>query len=312
MPYADRPTIILGADGFLGRHFAAHWQRQGWPVHAVGRAAGDFTDAAVADAALRDAPVAGLIVHAITRQRTGAMQYSMQGELLRDNARIHLNVLEAWRQFQPQAKLLSLGSSCVYAESDRPIPETALHHGVPHRSVRGYALAKEMLIAGSECYASQYGLHWLHCILATCFGPHAHLEPGRSHFMPALIARAAAAKQAGKSEFEVWGSLDTVRDVLYVSDQIDAVIAADAAFQDSIVNVTSNDPVTVGECARAIMASLDWQADIVQPPGSFQGARHKTLDSTMFLSTTGWRPRVGLQEGVRQTLAANQGDPHHR
>ena len=100
-----------------------------------GASAGDFTDPTVVDAALRDAPPAGRILHAVTRQRTGAIQYQMQGELLHDNARIHLNVLEAWRRRQPQAKLISLGSSCIYPESDRPIPETAFRSGLPHPSV---------------------------------------------------------------------------------------------------------------------------------------------------------------------------------
>ena len=304
MPYAELVTIVLGADGFVGRHLVATWRTRGWPVHPVGRGFGDFTDPDVVDTALRHAPPAGRILHAVTRQRTGAIQYQIQGELLRDNARIHLNVLEAWRRRQPQAKLISLGSSCVYPESDRPIAETAFRTGLPHPSVRGYALAKEVLVAGCETYAAQYGLHWLHCVLATLYGPGAHTETHRSHFMAALIARAAAAQRAGERSFEVWGSLDTVRDLLYVTDQIDAVIAADGNFRDSIVNCTSNAPVTIGQCAAAIMQALDWDARIVQPPDSFQGAGHKSLDSARFLAATDWRPRIALADGVRRVLDA--------
>jgi nucleoside-diphosphate-sugar epimerase len=296
---------VLGADGFIGRHLVAHWQKQGWPVHPVGRAAGDFTDQEVALAALRGAPAAGYILHAITRQRTGVIQYEMQGELLADNARIHLNVLEAWRRHQPQAKLISLGSSCVYPESDRPQPEMAFRSGPPHPSVRGYALAKEILATGCDTYGAQYELRWLHCILATVYGPHAHTEPHRSHFMAAWIARAAAGRRARAARFEVWGSPDTVRDLLYVTDQIEAIVAADAAFENTILNCTANAPVTIEQCARAVLAALDWQVPIAHPAGSFQGARYKSLDSSRFLAATNWRPRVGLEEGVRCVLAAD-------
>ena len=142
MPYRDSPTIVLGADGFLGRHLVAYWRARGWPVHAIGRSAGDLTDAGAAEAAFAAAPRdAGRILHAVAKQRTGAIQFELQGELLRDNARIHLNVLEAWRRHQPQAKLISLGSSCVYPESSRPLEENAFRSGAPHPSVRGYALA---------------------------------------------------------------------------------------------------------------------------------------------------------------------------
>jgi nucleoside-diphosphate-sugar epimerase len=305
MHYAEQPTIVLGADGFVGRHLVATWRARGWPVHPVGRGAGDFTDPAVVVAVLRNAPRAGRILHAVTKQRTGAIQYEIQGELLHDNARIHLNVLEAWRRHQPAAKLISLGSSCIYPESDRPIPETAFRSGLPHPSVRGYALAKEVLVTGSETYASQYGLHWLHCVLATLYGPGAHTEPQRSHFMAALIARASATKRTGAGSFEVWGSPDTVRDLLYVTDQIDAVIAADGAFEDCIVNCTANAPVTIGGCARAIMQALDWNARIVHPPDSFQGAGYKSIDSSRFLAATDWQPQVPLADGVRRVLAAD-------
>jgi nucleoside-diphosphate-sugar epimerase len=257
MRYPD-PTIVLGADGFIGHHLVATWRASGWPVVAVSRAAGDFTDSAVVDAALSKAPAAGRILHAVTRQRTGAIQYQMQGELLADNARIHLNVLEAWHKYQPHAKLITLGSSCVYPESNAPLPESAFRSGAPHPSVRGYALAKEMLVVGSETYASQYGLRWLHCVLATVYGPGAHTEPHRSHFMAALVARAAAGKHAGNTSFEVWGSLDTVRDLLFVDDQIAAIIAADGAFENRILNCTSNQPVAIGDCVQAILQALDW------------------------------------------------------
>jgi GDP-L-fucose synthase len=307
MHYADTPTIVLGADGFVGQHLVATWRTCGWPVHPVGRDAGDFTNPAVVDAVLRNAPKAGRILHAVTKQRTGAIQYAMQGELLHDNARIHLNVLEGWRRHQPAAKLITLGSSCIYPESSRPIPETAFRSGPPHPSVRGYALAKEILVTGCETYRSQYGLHWLHCVLATLYGPGAHTEPQRSHFMAALIARAAAARTSGADNFEVWGSPDTVRDLLYVSDQIDAVIAADAAFEDSIVHCTGNAPVTIGACAEAIMRALDWNVPIVHPPDSFQGAGYKSLDSSRFLAATGWQPQVPLADGVRRVLAADFG-----
>ena len=304
MHFADMMTIVLGADGFIGRHIVRTWREHGWPVFPIGRAAGDFTNPSVADAALRSAPAARRILHAITKQRTGAIQYELQGELLHDNARIHLNVLEAWRRYQPAAKLISLGSSCIYPESDRPIPEAAFRSGPPHPSVRGYALAKEVLVTGCETYGTQYGLSWLHCVLATVYGPGAHIETHRSHFMAALIARATQARRTGAQDFEVWGSPDTVRDLLYVTDQVEAVIAADAAFQNAIVNCTPNAPVTIGECTEAILRALDWSARIVHPPGSFQGASYKSLDSSRFITATSWQPRVSLIEGVQRVLAA--------
>jgi nucleoside-diphosphate-sugar epimerase len=305
MHFADKPTIVLGSDGFVGRHLVDRFRANDWPVHPIGRQVGDFTDPAVVNAALSTAPRAGRIIHAITKQRTGAIQYDIQGELLTENARIHLNVLDAWRRFQAQAKLISLGSSCTYAEASHPLDESHFGIGPFHPSVLGYAEAKKILVVGGETFASQYRLRWLHCVLATLFGPRAHVGRHRSHFMAAMIDRAVRSKQAGAPAFEVWGNTDTVRDLLHVSDQIDAILAADAAFQNTVVNCTANAPVTIGTCARTILRTLDWDAPIVHPPGSFQGTGYKSLDSSRFLNATGWQPRFTLEQGVADVLAAD-------
>jgi GDP-L-fucose synthase len=302
MSSARDMNIVLGADGFLGGHLSALLERRGQAVHRIGRTAGDLADWPTAERALRTAPQVTRIFHLVTKQRTGQVQFSIQGDLLAVNARIHLNVLEAWRQFQPQAKLISTGSSCVYPELDRPIGETAFQSGPMHPSVRGYGLAKQVLAVGSETYAAQFGLRYLHLILATVYGPGDHKEPDRSHFMAGMIDRAVREKREGRTEFTVWGERDTVRDLLYVDDQLDAILAADATFENCMINCGSNRPITIGQAAEAIREALDWHAEIVYPPDTFKGTSYKTIDSTRFLKATGWRPKVGLVDGVRAIL----------
>jgi nucleoside-diphosphate-sugar epimerase len=307
MPLPVEITIVLGADGFIGRNLVRYFAERGWPVHAVGRAAGDLADRQTVQNLFAAAPRAGRIFHLATRQRTGPVQYGIQGELLAVNARIHLNLLEAWREHQPQAKLISAGSSCFYPELATPIPETAFQTGKLHPSVRGYGLAKQLLAEGCAVFGEQYGMSWLHCLLATVYGPHDHTEPDRAHFMAALIARAVAGWRGGDDRFEVWGNPDNVRDLLYVDDQIEAILAADAAFADTILNVASNQPVRIGAAANAIRECLGWRAEIVYPAGSFSGAAFKSIAADRFLSATGWRPRFELADGIRAVLANDYG-----
>lgn len=302
-------TLILGADGFLGRHFCRYFAERGWPFHPIGKSAGDFSVRSNVEQAFRAAPKATRILHLITHQRTGQVQYDIPGSLLFENANIHLNVLECWRLFQPQAKLVSTGSSCAYPESDRPLPEEAFQSGHVHKSVRGYALAKQMLAVGSETYAHEYRLRYLHLCLSTIYGPHDHTAPDRSHFMTGMIHRALKEKAEGKDVFTVWGAPGTVRDLLYVDDQMEAMLAADAAFENCLLNCGANDPVTIDQAARAVVEALDWQAELYYPPGSFAGANYKTLDCIRFLAKTGWRPKVGLLEGVRRVVREDETAP---
>lgn len=299
-----RSAIIIGSDGFLGRNLARRLtELGGWCLHEVGKAAGDLSQPGVADAALAVAPQSELIFHVVTHQRTGQIQYELQGELLVINARIHLNVLEAWRTRQPQAKFVSTGSSCAYPESSAPLTEEMFGTGQTHPSVKGYALAKQVLAMGAQTYAEQYGLRHLHCILATLYGPGDHRAPDRSHFVGAMLERAAADKLARRTHFSVWGDPSAVREVLYVDDQIDAILAAEAAFENRILNCTGMFPVTVAEVAHAILDALNWHAEITLAPGSFSGAAFKLLDSTPFLQATGWQPSISLFNGLNRLIA---------
>jgi GDP-L-fucose synthase len=302
MNSADDVTLVIGADGFIGRHLAATLETRGERVHRIGRAAGDLADWPAVERAFAAAPKAKRMFHLVTRHRMGQVQYGIQGELLAINARIHLNLLEAWRRFQPQAKLISTGSSCAYPELDRPMAETDLQTGKLHPSVRGYGLAKHLLATGSECYASQFGLTYLHLILATVYGPGESKEPDRTHLAGGMIDRAVREQREGKREFTVWGDPGAVRDLLYVSDQVEAMLAADRVLENCLVNCSATRPVAVGEVAHEIVAALDWNAEIVNPPGTFKGAHYKALDATRFLAATGWTPRVGLAEGIGETL----------
>ena len=293
-------SLIVGADGFLGRNLCAWFDRHGVGYLAIDRADGDLRDRDTVLRLLAKQPKVDRIFQLATFQRTGQRQYEIPAELFDVNLRIDLNLLEAWARHQPQAKLISAGSSCAYPEQSEPIPETRFQTGPLHDSVRAYGLAKQAMAVGSEVYAAQYGLQWLHCVLATMYGPFDHIEEDRSHFVGGMLARAIREQRAGSRTFTVWGSPGTVRECLYVEDQIAALLAADAAFDNTIVNCAANSPVTIGEVAAAILRVLDWDAEIDYPPDSFRGTPAKVLDSSRFVAATGWRPRIGLDEGLRR------------
>lgn len=301
MRYRTGRTAILGASGFLGRNLCRYFDERAWPYVAVGRDRGDLADARVCDGVFRGLGGVDTIFHLVTHQRTGFRQYEIPAELLDVNARIHLNVLAGWAAHAPGAKLISTGSSCFYPESETPIPESAFQSGRLHDSVRAYGLAKSLLAVGSEVYATQYKLRYLHCVLATVYGPHDHLEPDRSHFLGGMLLRALQAQKAGADHYAVWGDPATVREVLHVTDQLEAIFAADAQFENRILNCGANQPITVGETARAILDVLGWKTRIEYPPDTFKGTSRKTLDSAVFLNATGWRPRIGLAQGLRET-----------
>lgn len=298
--YRQKPSIITGADGFIGKHLVAYFKQRDWPVLPLGRAAADLTERAQVLNLFKDLPQAGRLFHLATFQRTGNIQYAIPADLLTINTRIHLNVLEAWAEHQREAKLVAASSSCAYPVMLDPIPETAFQSGSLHEAVRGYGLAKQVLVRGAETYATQYKLKSLCCVFATVYGPQDYVAAERSHFVGGMMARALADHAAGKKEMLVYGTPQTQREVLYVTDQIAAMLAADAAFDQGIVNCAANQPITLLEMAQAMQTVIGWDAPIVFPPSTATGPDRKQLDSGLFLEKTGWRPRVALLDGLMQ------------
>jgi len=296
---SSETNLIIGGDGFVGANLRRYFTDRKIPFTAITRADGDLRDRDTVLRLFEKAPKVARIFHLVTFQRTGQIQYDMQATLFDTNLRIHTNVLEAWARHQPQAKLISTGSSCTYPERDDPMDESLFGIGPLHDSVRAYGLAKMALARGSEVYGAQYGLKWLHCVLATLYGPGDHMAADRSHFFGGMAVRAVQEQRAGKAEFTVWGSPETVREALYVDDQIEAILAADARFENMVLNCAANQPVTIGQSAGAIVKALGWNAKIVYPGGTFSGTSRKMLDSSKFLTATGWKPRIGLDEGLR-------------
>ncbi len=86
-------------------------------------------------------------------------------------------------------------------------------------------------------------------------------------------------------------------------------MAADAAFVNERLNCSGNAPVTIDQCARAIVDALRWPATIEYPPNTFRGAGFKTLDAGRFLQRTGWRPRYDLEAGIKAVLTKGLAAP---
>ena len=225
------------------------------------------------------------------------------GEFLYDNIAISSNIIEGARQAGVE-KLLNLGSSCIYPRNaPQPMNESALLTGALEPTNQWYAIAKISAIMMCRAYRKQYGCDFISAMPTNLYGPGDNYDLQSSHVLPALIAKAHAAKTGKQDKFVVWGTGTPRREFMYVDDLADALVHLLQHYSDEEhVNVGVGYDVTIREVAELVMRVVGAEGAISFDTSKPDGTPRKLLDSTRLLSM-GWKPQTGLEEGLRKAYA---------
>ena len=222
-------------------------------------------------------------------------------DFIRDNLQIQTNVIEsAWRA--GASKLCFLGSSCIYPKlAPQPIREDSLLTGPLEPTNEWYAVAKIAGIKMCQAYRRQHGFNAIALMPTNLYGPGDNFDLQNSHVLPALIRRFHEAKLRGDAEVTVWGTGTPRREFLHVDDLAGAVVHLMRMYdREEIVNVGCGSDVTIRELADLVSTVVGFKGRLVFDDSKPDGTPRKLLDVTR-LTNLGWKPQIGLLEGVRAT-----------
>ena len=222
-------------------------------------------------------------------------------EFIRDNLVIQTNVIHsAWKN--GVRKLLFLGSSCIYPkDASQPLVEESLLTGPLEPTNEWYAIAKISGIKMCQAYRRQYGFDAI-CLMPTnLYGPGDNFHPENSHVLPALIRRFHEAKQRGSTEVVIWGTGAPRREFMHVDDLADAAVFTMANYSDEqILNVGVGTDITILQLAEIVASVVGYEGKIKTDTGMPDGTPRKLLNIDRMLAL-GWRAKIDLQEGIRDT-----------
>jgi len=227
-------------------------------------------------------------------------------DIMNTNLAIQLNVLNA-AHYSGVRRLIFFGSSCMYPrECAQPMPETLLLSGKPEPTSLAYAIAK---LAGTQmclAYNQQYGeKRFIPIIPNSAFGPNDNFDLRSGHVLSALIRRFDEAKQSSAKAVTLWGSGKPRREFVYVDDIADAcffLLSHDITNIDLPINVGVGKDHSIRELAEIISGIVGYKGRIEWDTSKPDGAPQKLLDSGRMLDL-GWKPRVDLEAGLRNTYA---------
>lgn len=235
-------------------------------------------------------------------------------EFIRANLAVQNNVIhEAWQS--GVERLLFLGSSCIYPrECPQPIREDYFLTGPLEMTNRAYAVAKIAGVEMCRAYNVQYGTRYLAVMPTNLYGPGDSYDLETSHVLPALIRKIHTAKAEGLPEVTLWGSGKPRREFLYSDDLAAACVFLMALPDESfdrlargepagpLINIGCGEDQSILELAELVREIIGYRGRFVLDASKPDGTPRKLL-CVERISALGWRPRIGLREGIARAYA---------
>jgi GDP-L-fucose synthase len=224
-------------------------------------------------------------------------------DFLSENLQIQVNVLDAAVEHGVE-RLLFLGSSCIYPKfAPQPIHEDDLLTGHLEPTNDAYAIAKIAGIMHIQAVRRQFGLPWISAMPTNLYGPGDNFSPTGSHVLPALIRRYSEAVDSGAATVTNWGTGTPRREFLHVDDMAAACLHLLEHYDGpEQVNVGTGSDVTIREIAETIAKVVGYEGATAWDTTKPDGTPQKLLDVSK-LARAGWTAQIGLEEGLRSTVA---------
>jgi UDP-glucuronate 4-epimerase len=188
----------------------------------------------------------------------------------------------AWRN--ATSRFVHASSSSVFgSDPGHPVGEDYTKR--PNSPYSLSKLAAEELVG---LYARERGVPGTILRYFTVYGPRQRPEMAVSRFISSALRGRPV---------EVFGDGEQMRDMTYVSDAVDATVAALDA-PPGVYNVGGGTRVTVNTLLDAVRGLIGSPVEARHGPEAEGDMRSTWADSRRAARSLGYRPRVGLEEGI--------------
>ena len=227
-----------------------------------------------------------------------------RADFLLENLKIQNNIIESSFRHNV-AKLLFLGSSCIYPKNaPQPIKETDLLTSPLESTNEPYAIAKIAGIKLCGAFNSQYGTNYISVMPSNLYGIGDNYHPENGHVLPMLLRRFHEAKLNNDKTVTVWGTGKPKREFLYADDMAEACFYLMENYNANdigeLINIGTGEEISIRELAILIKTIVGYEGDIVFDTTKKDGTMLKKMDVTR-LEKLGWKYKVSLPDGIRKT-----------
>lgn len=291
--------LITGATGFLGTHLCSQLSEQ---RHELVRLNSRNCDLTQPESLLQlNAQKYEQIYHLAAWTQAGDFCIYHPGEQWIINQQINTNVLAWWQRYQPQAKLICMGTSCAYAPDKELVEENYLV-GTPIESLFTYAMTKRMLYVGLLSIQKQFGLKYLCVVPSTLYGSGYHTDGRQMHFIFDLIRKIIRGKLYGEPVV-LWGDGYQCRELVLVDDFVKILLKLNTTCENDIINIGAGEEFTIRHFAQLICEQVNYDFNAIQFDTSrYVGAKSKCLEVEKLRRFVPDLSLTPLELGLKKTI----------
>jgi UDP-glucuronate decarboxylase len=198
-----------------------------------------------------------------------------------------------------QARILQASTSEVYGDPEvHPQREDYWGHVNPIGIRSCYDEGKRCAETLFFDYHRQHALEIKVMRIFNTYGPRMHPQDGRvvSNFIVQTIKG---------DDITIFGDGQQTRSFCYVDDLIDGMILLMDSSSDFIGPVNIGNPIeyTMLELAETVLRLVGGKSKLAYMPLPLDDPKQRKPDIALAKSNLGWEPKVGLEDGLKETIA---------
>jgi len=302
--------LVTGGAGFIGSHLVKRLVREGGRVRVVddlstGKkerleselGAIEFVQADLADPDVSDRAVEGIdfVFH---QAAIPSVQRSLDQplETNRANVTATLNLLESSRKYGIR-RFIYAGSSSAYGNSD-VLPKA---EELTPNPCSFYALQKLTGEQYCKLYYEFYRLETVSLRYFNVFGPGQDPHSEYSAVIPKFTTQLLARKP-----ITVYGDGEQSRDFTYVENVVEANLLALRSTQapGKICNIGCGERISLNKLIQVLEEIIGVTAQVHYVDHRPGDVRHSLARISLAKGILGYKPKVGVEEGLRRTVEA--------
>jgi GDP-L-fucose synthase len=206
------------------------------------------------------------------------------------NVRIHMNVFEACVKARVK-RVVCVGSTTGYPDTPEAVSEDRYLEGELHPAyeIPGNAHRFIKRLADWQPFETVFFRP------SNVYGPGNSFDPQFSHVIEATV-RKVSEKQ---NPFVIWGTGNETRDAIYIDDLAEAISYGETC-PPGDYNVGSGEEMSVNQIVDVLLGHAGFIPDIEHDLSKPTAIPARRVDCTK-LRNLGWRPKVGMSEGLQRT-----------